>query len=171
MTPRTRALDVPSSSGRAGSLIHSALPSLSHSQPMTMAISRLPTARSTTICGWPGKATAVAVSTIGLTAGAASRNASAAAGVTPRRISDPAIGTEPHSQPGRITPAQLATGTARAGCDGSALDQKLRGTKTAITAESATPNTRNGVACTMTEMKTVAQVLISGPASRPVICS
>ena len=44
-------------------------------------------------------------------AGAASRKARAAAGVTPRRISEPAIGTEPHSQPGSTTPAQLATGT------------------------------------------------------------
>ena len=39
-----------------------------------------------------------------------------------------AIGTEPHSQPGSTTPAQLATGTANAGCFGSALAQNERGT-------------------------------------------
>jgi hypothetical protein len=54
----------------------------------------------------------VAVSTIGLIAGADSRNASAAAGATPRRTIAPATGTEAHSQPGRTTPANPATGTA-----------------------------------------------------------
>jgi hypothetical protein len=109
-----------------------------------------------------GNATAVAVNTIGLIAGAASRNASAAAGVTPRRINDPAIGTLPHSQPGSTTPARPAAGTASAGCRGKALAQNERGTNTAITADSTTPNTRNGVACTSTEMNTVVQVCSRG---------
>ena len=109
---------MPSRSGRCGSRIQSALPSRSHSQPITTATTRLATPRATTISRSFGKATAVAVSTIGLIAGAASRNASAAAGVTPRRISEPAIGTLPHSQPGSTTPATLATGTASAGMPG-----------------------------------------------------
>ena len=113
----------------------------------------------------------MAVSTIGLIAGAASRNASAAAGVTPRRISEPAIGTEPHSQPGSTTPAQLATGTASAGCRGSALAKNDRGTNTAMTADSATPNTRNGIACTITETKTVVQVCRRGLEMAPEIGS
>lgn len=149
-------------SGRRGSRIQSARPRRSQSQPMTMATTRLATARPRTISGLLGNATAVAVSTIGLMAGAASRNARAAAGVTPRRIKEPAIGTAPHSQPGRMTPAALATGTARAGCRGRARAQNERGTNTAITAESSTPNTRNGTACTMTETKTVVQVARDG---------
>ncbi len=86
---RPRLATAPSRSGRCGRRIQSALPSRSHSQPMTMATIRLATPRPTTISGLFGNATAVAVSTIGLIAGAASRNASAAAGVTPRRISEP----------------------------------------------------------------------------------
>ena len=43
----------------------------------------------------------MATSTTGFTAGAESRNVSAAAGATPRATSRPAIGTEPHSQPGQ----------------------------------------------------------------------
>ena len=52
-----------------------------------------------------GKATAVETSTTGLIAGEASRNANAAAGATPRRISAPATGTDPHSQAGSTAPA------------------------------------------------------------------
>ena len=107
--------DRPVRSGRAGMRSQSARPSRSHSQPMTTEVARLATSRATTICGRPGNATDVATSTTGLIAGADSRNASAAAGVTPRRTSAPAIGTEPHSQPGRIAPATPATGTARIG--------------------------------------------------------
>lgn len=134
---------------------------------MIMATARLASARASTIPGLPGKATAVAVSTTGLTAGAASRKARAAAGVTPRRMREPAIGTEPHSQPGSTTPATLATGTARAGCRGSARAQNARGTKTAIAADSSTPKTRKGTACTSTETNTVVQVCIRGAASAP----
>jgi hypothetical protein len=75
----------------------------------------LATPRPTTIIGCPGNANAVAVNTIGLIAGADNKNANAAAGVTPRRTNAPAIGTDPHSQPGKTTPATLATGTANAG--------------------------------------------------------
>ena len=59
-------------------------------------------------------ATAVAISTIGLIAGADSMNASDADGRTPRSISRFEIGTEPHSQPGSAAPQTPATGTARA---------------------------------------------------------
>src|SRR5437763_6857039 len=82
---------------------------------MTTDAARLATSRATTICGRPGNATNVATSTTGLIAGADSRNASAAAGVTPRRTRAPAIGTEPHSHPGSTTPATPATGTASTG--------------------------------------------------------
>src|SRR6185312_12174868 len=131
--------------------IHDSFPSRSHNQPIPTATTRLAAPRPITIAGLPGKATAVAVSTIGLIAGAASRNAIAAAGVTPRRISDPAIGTLPHSHPGSTTPASPAAGTASAGCFGSAFSQNERGTKTAMIADSTTPNTRNGEACTSTD--------------------
>src|SRR5262249_1179638 len=133
----------PSIWDRSGNLIHSRRPNASQSQPITHAVIRLATARATTISGFLGKATAVAVGTIGLIAGEASRNASAAAGVMPRRTSAPATGTEAHSQPGRTTPAVPATGTARAGWRGKALAKNDAGTKTAMTAESTTPNTRN----------------------------
>jgi hypothetical protein len=125
---------------------------------MIIATIRLATPRATTISGSFGNATAVAVNTIGLIAGAASRNANAAAGVTPRRINDPAIGTLPHSQPGNTTPAILAAGTANAGCLGNARAQNERGTYTAITADNATPKTRNGTACTNTDTNTVVHV-------------
>ena len=93
-------------------MIHSALPSLIQSQPIATAVITEARKRANTISGLPGNATAVATSTTGLIAGAESRNANAAAGVTPRRSSPPAIGTEPHSQPGSATPAMPATGTA-----------------------------------------------------------
>src|SRR6266536_3411941 len=125
---KAAALLMPARSGRCGSLIHSSLPSRSQSQPIAQAVRILANARATTIRGWPGNATAVEASTIGLIAGEASRNARAAAGVTPRRTRAPAIGTEPHSQPGRTTPAALATGTASAGWLGRALAKNDGGT-------------------------------------------
>ena len=70
----------------------------------------------------------MATSTTGFTAGAASRNVTAAAGATPRDISRPAIGTELHSQPGRATPAAAATGTARTGRLGSSRANAEGGT-------------------------------------------
>src|SRR5204862_336472 len=85
------------------------------SPPTTVAASTATTNRPTTIPGRPGNATLVATSTTGLIAGADSRNASAAAGGTPRRINAPATGTDPHSQPGSAAPARPATGTASSG--------------------------------------------------------
>ncbi len=115
-------------SDRRGSLIHSGRPSRSQSQPMVQAATMLATPLATTIIGLPGNATAVAVRTMGLIAGAASRNANAAAGVIPRRTKAPAIGTEPHSQPGSTTPAAEATGTARTGRLGSSVAKADGGT-------------------------------------------
>src|SRR5207248_8508649 len=58
-------------------------------------------------------------------------------------------------------------GTASAGWLGSARAQNERGTNTAITAESTTPKTRNGEACTRTETKTVVQVCHRAPETSP----
>jgi hypothetical protein len=68
--------------------------------------------RLTTTSGWPAKATDVEISTTGLRAGAASRKVRAIAGLTPRDTSEPAIGTEAHSQPGRTGPLSTTIGTA-----------------------------------------------------------
>ena len=133
-------------------------PRRSHSHPITDAVSRLATNRASTILGWPGKATAVETSTTGLIAGEASRNANAAAGATPRRISAPATGTDPHSQAGSTAPASPATGTAAAARRGSARSKKRVGTNAVIAADSTVPSMRNGSACTITETKTVTRV-------------
>src|SRR5207302_1848114 len=73
----------------------SSRPSTSHSRPTPTDARRLASSRARTTTGRSGKATAVAVSTIGLIAGAESRKASAAAGVTPAATSRLATGTEP----------------------------------------------------------------------------
>src|SRR5690606_14813382 len=109
--------------------------------------------------------------TIGLIAGADSRNARAAAGATPRRTSAPATGTDAHSQPGSTAPAAPATGTARAGRSGRARAKKDGGTNTAIAADSSTPSTRKGRAWSMTATNTVIQLCITGAASAPRIGS
>ena len=123
---------------------HFARPNLNHSHPMMTAVAKEATNLATTICGCPGKATNVETSTIGLIAGAERRKASAAAGVTPLAMSDPATGTEAHSQPGRRSPAAPATGTAATRFAGSARCQNSLGTNAAIAAERRTPRTRNG---------------------------
>ncbi len=106
-------------------------------------------------------------STTGLIAGAESRNAIAAAGVTPRFISAADTGTEAHSQPGRITPDALATGTARAGCFGSAFAKNDAGTNAVSAADSSTPSTRKGSAWTVTPTNIVAQVRTPSSVNRP----
>ena len=95
---------------------------------MAMATSRDVTNRASAISGLLGNATKVETMTTGLMAGDDSRKARAAAGATPRDMSEPDTGTEAHSQPGTIAPAQPATGTARAGRDGSAFCQNDAGT-------------------------------------------
>jgi len=81
-----------------------------------------------------------------------------AAGATPRRISPPATGTAPHSQPGSKAPASPATGTAVAERLGSARVKNDDGTKAAMLALITTPSTRNGMAWTQIAVKIVAQV-------------
>ncbi len=125
--------------------------------PTAVAASRLARKRAATIAGRPGKATAVATNTTGLIAGADRRNASAAAAGAPRATSRPAIGTDPHSHPGRAAPAAAAAGTARSWCRGRSRTIAPGGTKAAIAALTATPSTRNGSACTKTETNSVAQ--------------
>ena len=80
-------------------------PRRGQTRPMTIAASSARDESGRDDSGRPGKATAVATSTTGLIAGDASRKVSAAAGATPRRRAEPAIGTEPHSQPGSAAPA------------------------------------------------------------------
>ena len=135
---------------------------------MTTAVTSEATNRPSTISGLFGNATQVEASTIGLMAGADSRNASAAAGATPRVISDPATGTDAHSQPGSDHPARTrppARPARRA--SGSAFCQNDAGTKAAIAPDSTTPRTRNGRACTMIETKIVAPACSAGESKRP----
>lgn len=95
---------------------------------------------------------------MGLIAGADSRNANAAAGVTPRRTRLPATGTDAHSHPGSTNPAAPAVGTANAGERGNTRVKNDAGTYAAIAADSTTPITKNGIACTTTDTNTVAHV-------------
>ena len=97
---------------------------------MITAVASEPRKRASTIPGSPGNATAVDTSTTGLIAGAASRNASAAAGGTPWPMSRRATGTEAHSHPGSTTPAAPATGTAAAGRLAAAPAQQPRAGRT-----------------------------------------
>ena len=108
----------------------------------------------------------MATSTIGLMAGADSRNATAAPGETPRRIRVAATGTDPHSHPGNATPASPATGTAKEGRRGSARWKNDAGTATARTVDTATPNMMYGEACTQIATKTVNQAATAGADSR-----
>src|SRR6478736_2409332 len=107
-------------------------------------------------------ATAVAISTIGLMAGADSMNASDADGRTPRSISRFEMGTEPHSQPGSAAPQTDAIGTANTGLLGMIFANTAAGTKAAIAPDTTTPSTRNGVACTQMATKTVDQLCSTG---------
>ena len=135
----------------------SSCPRPTQTHPTTIAVARLARKRAPTISGWPGNATAVLTRTTGLMAGAASRNARAAAGTTPRDISRPAMGTEPHSQPGSTTPAEAATGTARAGWRGMSRGRRSGGTKAAIAPLMITPSTRKGRAWKAMATKIVVQ--------------
>ena len=155
---------------RSRGFIHSGRPSFSHSQPTSTAVSRPATSRAHTIRGSFWKATAVATRTIGLIAGADSRNARAADGRTPRSINRWAMGTEPHSHPGRAIPQTPASGTASAADSGITLAKKLAGTNAAIAPDTSTPSTRNGVACTQMATKTVAQPDGSTAVSQPASC-
>ena len=78
------------------------------------------------------------------------------------------MGTDVHSQPGSTTPQVAATGTASAWFDGRARVQKVGGTNAVMQADSTTPSTRKGMACTQIATKIVAKVSTAGrPASSP----
>ena len=110
----TRQPDCPSARTGTRGFIHSGRPIRSQIQPTITAVSSPAINLAHTMFGSLVNATAVAISTIGLIAGADSMNASDADGRTPRSISRLEIGTDPHSQPGSAAPHTLATGTARA---------------------------------------------------------
>ena len=120
--------DAVSRSLRMALATHSSRPFAIHTKPTTQAASRLATKRASTISGRPGKATAVATSTTGFTAGAASRNVTAAAGATPRASAAPRSAPSCTHSPGRATPAAAATGTARTGRAGSSRASAEGGT-------------------------------------------
>ena len=136
-------------------------------EPDHIAASKLATSRAPTISGFPGNATAVATSTTGLIAGAESRNVERCGGrSSPATTSRPAMGTEPHSQPGRAAPATAATGTEYAARSGRTRGRKSGGTNAAIAALISTPRARNGIAWTKIETKIVAQCATAGRSSR-----
>ncbi|CAN5901147.1 hypothetical protein BH23ACT5_BH23ACT5_12230 [soil metagenome] len=83
----------------------------SHGRPMITATAREAPNRAATMSKRPGKATAVDTNTMGLMAGAASMKARAAPGTAPAATSRPEMGTDPHSHPGRSTPAVPAAHT------------------------------------------------------------
>ncbi len=150
---------------RATGRSHSSRPSQSHSQPITTAVASEASSRASTMTGLAGKAIAVAVSTTGLIAGADSRNANAAAGVTPRPIRLFATGTDAHSQPGSTTPAIPATGTANAARLGSTFVNTRAGTNALIAPDSAVPSSRKGSACVVMARHTVRQACTAGASS------
>ena len=147
--------------------IQASRPTRAHSSPTATAVTSEARNRAATTCGRPGKATAVDTSTTGLMAGAASMKAKAAAAGAPRAVSRPAIGTAPHSQPGRATPASPAAGTATSGRLGSVLASQSGGTRAAIAPLTRTPSTRKGRAWTLIDTNTVVHVCKAGPSSSP----
>jgi hypothetical protein len=133
-----------------------------------IAVSKEAKKRATQIFGCPGKATAVVTRTTGLIAGAERRKAIAAGGCAPRATSRPAMGTEPHSHPGRATPASPAIGTATIDRLGSAFASHPGGIAAAIAPDTTTPSTRKGVAWTTMATKIVIQLCSRGLTSENV---
>nr|WP_267901662.1 hypothetical protein [Jiangella rhizosphaerae] len=105
--------------------------------------------------------------TTGLIAGAASMNASAAAGAAPSAVSRPAMGTEPHSHPGKTAPARLADGTATAGRSGSSRAMSEDGTNAVTAPLTTTPRTRKGSACSVIDTNTVDHVCSVALSNQP----
>src|SRR5664280_2211179 len=158
----TRHPDCPSAATGTRGFIHSGRPIRSQVQPTMTAVSSPAASLAQTIIGSLVNATAVAISTIGLIAGADSMNASDADGRTPRSISRLEIGTDPHSHPGSAAPHTVATGTASAALLGMILANTRAGTNAAIAPDTTTPSTRNGVACTQMATNTVDQLCMTG---------
>ena len=113
---------------------------------MMSAVSSEAIPRAATMAGCPGKATAVATSTTGLTAGAASMKVSAAAPATPSPNSRRATGTDPHSQPGSAAPEIPAARIAAPVRFGSQRARRSGDTNTAISPLTTTPRPKNGSA-------------------------
>jgi hypothetical protein len=157
----------PSTMRRRARSIQASRPTRAHSSPTATAAASEATNRAATTSGRPGKATAVDTSTTGLMAGAASMKAKAAAAGAPPAVRRPAMGTAPHSQPGRATPASPAAGTATSGRSGSALASQPGGTRAAIAPLTTTPRTRKGRAWVLMDTNTVVQVPTAGPSSSP----
>ena len=111
------------------------LPSPTQIHPTTTAVSTDAAKRAPTISRWPANATAVDTRTTGLTAGAASRNVTATAGLTPRDTREPAIGTEVPSATGSTMPETAATGTPSPGRRGSNRWMAPGGTRTDTAAD------------------------------------
>ncbi|MEZ5250131.1 MAG: hypothetical protein R2713_13250 [Ilumatobacteraceae bacterium] len=105
----------------------------------------------------------MASSTIGLSAGEAKANDIAAANGTPRSVSRPAIGTVVHSHPGTSTPHAVAIGTATTVRRCNSRCHTRIGTRTATTADSNTPSTRNGNACSTIAVNSVLHSSIDSP--------
>src|SRR6201998_2019989 len=145
--------------GGSRRVTHSGRPHRAHAQPMITAVSSDAPIRARTILGAPGNATAVATSTTGLIAGAASMKVKAAAPVAPPSPnSRRATGTDPHSQPGSAAPPTPAATTATAGFRGNQRANRSGDTNTAINPLTTTPSARKGRACTNTPQNTVPAV-------------
>ena len=134
---------------------------------MAMATRNDAAKRATTIIRSFGKATAVDTSTTGLIAGAAKRKVSAAAGGVPCEMSRPAIGTEPHSQPGSASPAAPAAGTAKSWRFGTMRCTRSGDTNAAIAPLITTPRTKNGSACKLIETNSVDHSRSSSSVNHP----
>ena len=134
------------------------LPKASHSQPIVIDMIIDPTNLAIQTWGLFGNATAVDTMTTGFTAGAASKNVRATAGFTPLPMRRPAIGTEPHSQPGSAMPQRPARGTAKTGRLGNHRFREFSVRSAAIAPDNVTPRARKGSACTQTATKMVDQV-------------
>src|SRR6201998_1386685 len=156
-TTQRESLRTPAAGSRR--VTHSGRPHRAHAQPIITAVSSDAPIRARTILGAPGNATAVATSTTGFIAGAASMNVKAAAPVAPPSPNNRrATGTEPHSQPGNAAPPTPAANTATAGRRGSQSANRWGDTNTAINPLPTTPSARKGTACTNTPQNTVPAV-------------
>ncbi len=129
-----------------------------HANPMISAVRSDARHRAATICGCPGNATAVATSTTGLIAGAASMNVNAAAPTAPSPNRRRATGTEPHSQPGSAAPPTPAVRIAAAGLRGNHRASRSGVTNAATSPLITMPRAKNGMAWTEMPLKTVAAV-------------
>ena len=112
----------------------------------------------------------VVMITIGLTIGAATRNASVSAGPTPLMIRPRANGTLPHSHTGMTMPTSESTARRAHAARGMMRSITPDGTHTCITIESTTPSMTNGSASISTLSEKVSSscsLVGSGSAKMP----